>query len=433
MATSAFGKSFEKSFQTGFSAGSSVALEGIKEKIKKQEEKTLKENEKLQAQKDYEKIRQYIKSQNPELATSLEGLDVTDIGTDTLNNINKLLSNQFKPQSPTDRIIEQGKIADAALKIYEAGGRDIRGEIFANQPSSTNQQTGQQTNTSPQILGSTDSPISQPSEQPSQTTNVSPNDTIVTKRNTFGVPTEVKSKRVIKIENDLKAQGETATQAAKEAQKAERDFMNADLKIGNTLDSFIDYSERQKEITGLDPGPLSGALSSLITGPLQLNEFRDGLLGGLVEVASASARTSMPGTRAIRAIDIFKKTTVNPFETIESGIQNSADSYRNALTTDMANNPSAYIDGYDEMSRDEKRASNKKLRSIAQDWEKDFVDTSIKEIWKRGKQRGVNLLKPETIKRVEDSLPEFDSIEEGDKNVAPGDFYKVGSEIIEAG
>lgn len=420
----AFGKSFEKGFIQGADTGSKAAMEGIREKIKKQEEKADKEVKTLQAQKDYEKVRTFIGGKNPELAASLGALDITDMGTDTLNKITGVLTKQFEPKSAADIMIEQGKVADARLKLAEAGQQ---GYIPQDQVP---QRIMSASNPTPQVM---DGSSSQARSAEVKSDEVGTNDTFVTKRNALGVATETKSQRSIQIEDSLKAKGMAKQEAAKEAQKAEQDFLNAELKIGNTLDSFVDFYERQKEITGINPGPISGTLSSLITGPLQLNEFRDGLLGGLLEVASASARTSMPGTRAIRAIDMFKETTVNEFNTIEMGVQNSADSYRNALTTDMSRSPEEYIDGYDNMSREEKRKANRELKSMASEFEYEYKKNSLYEIWKRGKQRGKNLLQPETILKIETSLPTFDSIEEGDANVAPGDFYKVGNEIVEAG
>lgn len=197
--------------------------------------------------------------------------------------------------------------------------------------------------------------------------------------------------------DDLKATGEVESQKQlnsqilKNREKSKIDTLRAELKIGNTLDSFIDLVKRNQEITGVAPGPLSGLLINILT-PTQLNEFRDGFQGGLIEVAAASARISMPGTRAVRAITLFKKTTVSEWETVESAIQTSADSYRNAITTNMGEDPKFYIEDYKNTPE-----NNRRLGLMSRDFEKSFKRMALDEVFNKNPE----LLLPETRRRLE--------------------------------
>jgi len=227
-------------------------------------------------------------------------------------------------------------------------------------------------------------------------------------------------------EADIEAQKQLRAQIMKDQAKVESDFRNAELKINNTLDSFIDTVERTQDLSGAPPGALSGIMTNILK-PTQLNEFTDGFLGGLVEVAAASARISMPGTRAIRAIDIFRKTTVNQFQSVESAIQTSADSFRNGLTSDMQKNPEAYIPGYDQMSREQKREANKELVEISRTWETEFKKNALQSVFKKN----ANLLREGTRERIESQLPVFNSIQEAESQLQPGNLFRVGDQILE--
>lgn len=93
-----FNRSFEKAFISGADNAATTANQTIAERIRKQEEKATKEAAKLQAQKDYELVRSAISKKNPGLAADLANLDVEDMGTETLADINKVLMKQIAPE-----------------------------------------------------------------------------------------------------------------------------------------------------------------------------------------------------------------------------------------------------------------------------------------------------------------------------------------------
>ena len=138
-----------------------------------------------------------------------------------------------------------------------------------------------------------------------------------------------------KKEGDVDAQKQLQVQIIKDREKARQDFARVQLRVDNTFDIFLDTVQRNKQLTGADPGTLSGLLINILA-PAQVNEFRDAFKGSLIQMAAASARISMPGTRAIRAVNVFKKTTLSEFQSVESAIQTSTFDFRNALANEMS-------------------------------------------------------------------------------------------------
>lgn len=248
----------------------------------------------------------------------------------------------------------------------------------------------------------------------------------------FGEEREEFKLAVKEKEANIQRSKEVMSQESKVGAQASREFLNQDLKIDNHLDSFYDFALRQKEITGLDPGPLSGVVAGPINAFLRSNEFQEGFQGSLIEVAAATARIAMPGTRAIRAISIFNKTVADRFDTIESGVQNSADSIRQGLVNDMASNIEVWVPGYGEMSVTEKSKARQELKDQAAEFEKLFVKESLKKVYMKGIQHGKHVLEERTIRKIEIDIPTFKTEAEGDKALDKGELYFVGGELKEA-
>lgn len=196
---------------------------------------------------------------------------------------------------------------------------------------------------------------------------------------------------------NLDVQKQVATQKAKSQLTTEQALTNATLKIENSYDSFLDVANRTKELVpGVDPGLIGGTFSKIF-GVTRANEFVEGFEGSLIEAAAAIGAIAIPGARAVRLVELFKKTGISINSTIESAIMTSADSFRQSITTDMSRNPSAYIEGWDGMSKQEQIDSHKQLTKMARDFEERFRDTLLKQAY----QKNPELLKPETRKKYE--------------------------------
>jgi len=129
-----FRRGFAKTFGTGLEIGAKAAQTGIAEKIKKQAEKTEKEVAKTRAQRTFEAIR----SQAPQdIAADLANIDVTDIGTDTLNTISKTIAKRiFDPQTELEKRFDIGKLAKSEIDIAKATELGV----IPTQPSITQHQ-----------------------------------------------------------------------------------------------------------------------------------------------------------------------------------------------------------------------------------------------------------------------------------------------------
>lgn len=109
-----FGNSFADAFEKSYKTSSDVTTDLLKEKIKKQEEKALTEAKILKAQQDYDNLRTFISKKNPQLASDLGQLDVTDMSPDTLTTINKIMAKQVVPELATTKSPVKGFVVDTA-------------------------------------------------------------------------------------------------------------------------------------------------------------------------------------------------------------------------------------------------------------------------------------------------------------------------------
>ena len=211
-----------------------------------------------------------------------------------------------------------------------------------------------------------------------------------------GQPTKVVNLSVKKAEAELKALTEISKQVEAKRQKdklaSEMDLRNAALKINNTLDAFLDVSERTMQLTGVGPGILSGTISNVL-GRTKTNQFFSGFRGGLTEYAAAVGRIAIPGARAVRLVNLFKGTAPSEFDTIESAIFTSALSFKNGLGTDMSRNPSAYLfpelsdkdalQTYNELNRFEKLELDKQLNEQLENFQSEYTDGAFKIVFDR--------------------------------------------------
>lgn len=151
---------------------------------------------------------------------------------------------------------------------------------------------------------------------------------------------------VKKAEAGIASDKEVVTAMRKGRIKSKADLFNADLKIGNTSDSWLDTVDFTFRETGLRPGPVAGVATQVL-GRTKQNPYFEGFKGGMVEYAAAVGRIAIPGSRAVRIINLFKGTAPDSFSSIASGIQNASDSYRNAVSSDISNAISNNDKSYD--------------------------------------------------------------------------------------
>jgi len=241
-------------------------------------------------------------------------------------------------------------------------------------------------------------------------------DVIAVKRDPItGRPTgDVESIADIETKNDIEKLNAVEKQAeglqAKNAVEAERNLLKTRLSFGNQMDLFTKLAKKNKEKFGVRPGFLSGSLSTVFS-PLQMNEFRDAFVGNSVEVAAAIARIAMPGTRAIRAIDIFKGTVPNEFQSFESAAVTSATSFRNAINQVNAEEPWNGIfpqieneqerrDLWNNLPLDQKLDKTEMLETQAEDVSETFRETLLLEMYETDPE----LLRPETREQLKGML-----------------------------
>lgn len=133
-----------------------------------------------------------------------------------------------------------------------------------------------------------------------------------------------------------------ATQEGKDKLRTKQDLINAELKLSNQWDLYLDMVDFQKK-AGLPVGGPVGGTFLEIMGFTKANQFVEAFKGNTVEVAAALGRIAIPGARATRLITLFKKPVVGTFSTIESGVNNQVASHKNAIATDMSRDPKFYL------------------------------------------------------------------------------------------
>lgn len=109
-----FGSSFAESFESSYKTSSDATADLIKQSIAKQEAKALEEAKNLKAQQDYDNLRTFISKKNPQLANDLGQLDVTDMSSDTLSTINKIMAKQVAPELAATSTPVKGFVVDAS-------------------------------------------------------------------------------------------------------------------------------------------------------------------------------------------------------------------------------------------------------------------------------------------------------------------------------
>jgi len=161
---------------------------------------------------------------------------------------------------------------------------------------------------------------------------------------------------------NIQVQKEVGAQKAKDISKMQQDVERADAALSNTFRGWLDNISWNYDTYGFKPGGVVGGLKSKITGITRKNPYWEGFHGSTLEYGAAIARIAMPGIRAARVIDTFKQTAPSDWSTVESGVYNSALSFRSAISKDIATNPNDYLDllGSDFKSLDTVKKSQRK-------------------------------------------------------------------------
>lgn len=207
-------------------------------------------------------------------------------------------------------------------------------------------------------------------------------------------------------------------QREKDQVKTDQSLLNAELKMSNSFDAFLNVADRTMDLTGAKPGIVAGTFSHIL-GATKANDFVDGFKGSLIEVAAAVGAAAIPGARAVRLVNLFKDTGININQTIEGAIDTSMVSFKNALTSDMSKNPEAYIEGWELLSKEEQREQRKELSRIAKDFGDKYADTLLKQAY----DKNPNLLKKETREKYEKQADDLAIFQEFNMN--PDEFEIV--------
>lgn len=198
-------------------------------------------------------------------------------------------------------------------------------------------------------------------------------------------------------ESDIQMKKELDTAASKEAQKTNVDFLNAQNKLKLSFDSFVDTVIETKDITGLKPGPLSGIASNLL-GALGINDMIDAFKGGNIETAAALGKISMNGARAIRLIDLFRKTLPNEFDTTESALNQVVLSYKNAMISLISRSTKEIFPDLDTSTLEGKQQVRIRTDAMINAFGSEFRNSLLKAVYMEDPE----LLKEETRLEVED-------------------------------
>lgn len=224
---------------------------------------------------------------------------------------------------------------------------------------------------------------------------------------------------------------EVAAKVAKEQVSSSQDLLNVDLKIDSSFDSFLDVAQRTRDITGVGPGVIGGTISKVL-GATRANEFVKGFEGGLIEVAAAVGRVAIPGARAVRLVDLFKKTGISINDTLASAITTSADSFRNGLATDMSRNPKEYLTSEQlDLPKAEQSAI---LKDQLRDFEALYRQTMFVRAFKKNPDLFSETERQNFVKETIDTPVKINNIEEADSlNLPIGTRIQIGNEIFEEG
>ena len=203
---------------------------------------------------------------------------------------------------------------------------------------------------------------------------------------------------------------ETKSKEEKDILTAQQDLTNIGLKSQALFDQFINVVSKNKELIGVGPGALSGAISELFTGKFKINEFVPAFKGGQIEFASAAGRVAIPGARAVRLVTLFKQTAPELFDTTESAADQVSFSFRNALNSFLSRNLQQIRPDYAESLRaGDVQRSTEILQEYNQQldaWQQSFKDSLLKSVL----FEEPDLLKEETQARIISTLTEDEVI-----------------------
>ena len=180
-----------------------------------------------------------------------------------------------------------------------------------------------------------------------KTVKTTEGDVSTTLTNIANVIAEERAKSGVSIDADLQKF------LNKESVKAEAVATRANLNFNNQLEAFVELGKDQLE-RGLKPGLLSGLTMRALFGPTRANDFVAAFDSTAIEAAAAAGAASIPGTRASRIINIFKKTGISINDTMESAINTIIRSMGTAIGQDMSRNPWEWIPEWDGLTSEEK-------------------------------------------------------------------------------
>jgi len=208
-------------------------------------------------------------------------------------------------------------------------------------------------------------------------------------------------------EAEITADKEVRAKKLKDVQTTRQDLTNASLKIDNTFQSWLDAVSRTEEITGLPPGPLGGAFTTVL-GATKANEFVNAFTGGLTEYAAAVGRIAIPGARAVRLVNLFKETAPGKFDSVASAIEQTALSYKNGLATAISRDPETF---FPELAG---KVLGREEFDFIRDKLNEFQETYRQGLFEIAFKKNPNLLPPD--KRVE-LEKKFGVLDQEERNV----------------
>lgn len=200
---------------------------------------------------------------------------------------------------------------------------------------------------------------------------------------------------------DIQVGKEVKSQEMKKSAETQRNLRNLRGRADVVMGGFIDYIDRAHQIHGQKPGPLTGAIGTIID-PLKINEFAEAFDGMNPEYSAAVARAAIPGVRALRMVDVFSKGKPSKWSTVDSGIRNASATQKMALAGYFAANPDKITDeaGKKIDWTTNPREWNNMVKHWSDKFQKEYEDGWYFTVY----QKNPDLLEPEKVMEIEEGL-----------------------------
>ncbi len=198
------------------------------------------------------------------------------------------------------------------------------------------------------------------------------------------------------FEARTQSQKEITTGQQKRFVEQEELAQQALLQIDLSANTFVDNAMSIFNKSGFKPGVTAGMIDKFILTPFNINEVGKAFDGQAPEYGGAILKNIMKGSRSVRGIPLFGKGRPTRWDSIESGIENSATSAQQSLVNYFAQPSDDFDLGVD--FKEDPIGWIEARRDVLEEFKRQYKDSLFTAFYLRGAKE---LLKPETQARVE--------------------------------